>query len=130
MLILGHQSTPENPKITMKKFFARPQICDPMLLWFNHGKLSVQPDEVVYLSSLENYTKFHLANSQTFISSRTMKLHEDQLSTKGQFVRLHRKFLLNLKFLLGFETTEEGKFACLSTGERLYVSRRKSRRFP
>ena len=111
----------------MKKFFARPQTCDPMLLWFNHGKLSVQPNEVVYLSSLENYTKFHLTNNINFISSRTMKLHEAQLSSKGQFIRLHRKFLLNLKFLLGFETTEEGKFACLSTGEKLCVSRRKGR---
>ncbi|MFN3851557.1 MAG: LytR/AlgR family response regulator transcription factor [Spirosomataceae bacterium] len=112
----------------MKKYFTKPSYCDPNLLWFEHGKLSIQPDEVVYLSSLENYTKFHLSGGRVLISSRTMKLHQEQLNVIGQnFARIHRKFLLNLKYLNCIEESEDGHVARLSTGEEIIVSRRKAK---
>jgi DNA-binding LytR/AlgR family response regulator len=114
----------------MKKFFTKPAYCDPSLLWFEHGKMAIQPDEVVYMSSLENYTKFHLADGQVIISSRTMKLHEDQLSQIGfNFARIHRKYVLNLNYLKSIEESSEGHIARLSNGDKIMVSRRKAKGF-
>ncbi len=114
----------------MKKYFTKPDFCDPMMLWFEHGKMSIKPEEVVYMSSLENYTKFHLADGQIILSSRTMKLHEDQLVQKGlNFARIHRKYVLNLNYLNSIEQSEDGHFAHLSNGDSIIVSRRKAKDF-
>lgn len=96
-------------------------------LWLNHRKKSVHPEEVVYLKSYDNYTRFHLSNGQVILASYTMKTFEKQLSDKGEFTRIHRGTLVNLKYLMGFEKTTCGGFACLSTGEKIDVSRRKMR---
>lgn len=115
---------------TMKKFCTKPSFCDPSLIWFEHGKMAIQPEEVVYMSSLENYTKFHLADGQVIISSRTMKLYEDQLSQKGfNFARIHRKYVLNLNYLTKIELSSIGHVARLSTGDEIMISRRKMKCF-
>jgi DNA-binding LytR/AlgR family response regulator len=114
----------------MKKYFTKPAYCDPSLLWFEHGKMAIQPEEVVYMSSLENYTKFHLADGQIIVSSRTMKLHEDQLSQQGlNFARIHRKYVLNLNYLTNIEESSDGHIARLSTGDNIVFSRRKVKNF-
>lgn len=99
------------------------------MLWFNHRKKSVFLEEVVYLKSFENYTRFYLKSGQNFLTSFTMKKYEQQLTNKGGFTRIHRGTLLNLKYLLGFEKTNDGHQACLSTGEKIGISRRKMKKF-
>jgi two-component system LytT family response regulator len=98
-------------------------------LWFNHRKKCVRADEVVYLKSCDNYTRFYLKNGKQFMSSHTMKIYEQQLLNKGDFTRVHRGTLLNLKYLTKFEKNTEGNWAYLSTGERIFVSRRKLKKF-
>ena len=99
------------------------------VLWFNHKKKCVRTDEVVYLKSFDNYTKFYLSNGKQIMSSHTMKIYEQQLLNKGDFSRVHRGTLLNLKYLTKFEKNPEGNWAHLSTGERIFVSRRKIKKF-
>jgi DNA-binding LytR/AlgR family response regulator len=113
----------------MKTYFTKPNFCDPQLIWFDHGKTCIRPDEVVYLSSLENYTEFHLKCGKKVVSSRTLKIHESQLLEKGQFARIHRKFMLNLQYLKEIERSGEEHFALLTTGDKIIVSRRKARNF-
>ena len=98
---------------------------EPHLLWFNHKKKCVRTDEVVYLKSFDNYTKFYLSNGKQIMSSHTMKIYEQQLLTKGDFSRVHRGILLNLKYLTKFEKSTQGNWAYLSTGEKIFVSREK-----
>jgi DNA-binding LytR/AlgR family response regulator len=100
---------------------------NPDLLWFNHRKKSIKPEDVVYLKSCDNYTKFYLKSGKNFLASLTMKSYERQLSDKGNFSRINRGILVNLNYITGFEKTEEGNVACLSTGEKIGVSRRKMR---
>lgn len=102
---------------------------EPNVLWFNHNKKCVYTDDVVYLKSFDNYTKFYLSNGRQFLSSHTMKVYEQRLQNKGDFTRVHRGTLLNLKYLTKFERNPEGNWACLSTGERIFVSRRKLKKF-
>ncbi|MFY7910181.1 MAG: LytR/AlgR family response regulator transcription factor [Emticicia sp.] len=100
---------------------------NPNFLWFNHGKKSINPDEVVYLKSCDNYTRFYLSDGKSFLASSTMKSYEKELLKRGYFTRLHRGTLVNLKYLTGIERTKDGPVACLSTGQRIDVSRRKMR---
>lgn len=109
----------------MKNTIIPKKVCNSEMLWLNHRKKSIHPEEVVYLKSYDNYTKFHLSSGQIILASYTMKTFELQLSNKGDFTRIHRGTLLNLKYLTGFEKTIEGNLACLSTGEKIDVSRRK-----
>ncbi|RFS18554.1 LytTR family DNA-binding domain-containing protein [Emticicia sp. C21] len=99
------------------------------LLWFDHKKKCIPADEVVYLKSFENYTRFYLSNGKQFMSSHTMKIYEQQLTDMGDFSRVHRGTLLNLKYLTKFEKNPDGNWAYLSTGERIFVSRRKLKKF-
>lgn len=111
----------------MKTITNQKEIRNTDILWLNHRKKSVHAKDVVYLKSYDNYTKFHLNNGQVILASYTMKIFEKQLSDKGDFTRIHRGTLVNLKYLTGFEKTTCGGFACLSTGEKIDVSRRKMR---
>ena len=111
----------------MKNTINPKRICNSEVLWLNHRKKSIHPEDVVYLKSYENYTKFHLSSGQVILASYTMKIFEKQLSNKGDFTRIHRGTLVNLKYLTGFEKTTFGNVACLSTGEKIDVSRRKMR---
>jgi len=113
----------------MKTFFTKPNFCDPQLIWFDHGKTCIRPEEVVYLSSLENYTEFHLKCGKKVVSSRTLKIHEIQLINKGQFTRVHRKFMLNLQYLQQIERNGEEHIALLTTGDKIIVSRRQAKKF-
>lgn len=97
------------------------------ILWLNHRKKRVHAEDVVYLKSYDNYTRFYLNDGQVILASYTMKIFEKQLSEKGDFTRIHRGTLVNLKYLTGFEKTTFGNVACLSTGEKIDVSRRKIR---
>ncbi|MDX1477132.1 MAG: LytTR family DNA-binding domain-containing protein [Saprospiraceae bacterium] len=45
-----------------------------------------------------NYTTFHLADRSRLLSSRTLKDHEDVLTTQG-FVRVHKSHLINPRYI-------------------------------
>lgn len=111
----------------MKTTIPQKETCNSAILWLNHRKKSVHLEDVVYLKSYDNYTKFHLNNGQIILASYTMKIFEKQLSDKGNFTRIHRGTLVNLNYLIGIERTKDGHVACLSTGQRIDVSRRKMR---
>ncbi len=111
----------------MKNYTQKQNNINNELLWFNHQKTSVQLEEVVYLKSLENYTQFYLKSGQVLIASYTMKSYEQKLSGNQHFTRIDRGTVINLRYLLKFETNEEGNFALLSTGEKMGISRRKSK---
>lgn len=96
-------------------------------LWFNHRKKSINPEEVVYLKSCDNYTRFYLSDGKSFLASSTMKAYEKALISRGPFIRLHRGTLVNLNYLTGIERTKDGHVANLSTGQKIEVSRRKMR---
>ena len=111
----------------MKNYTMPQKDTNSELLWFNHKKISIKPEEVVYLKSCDNYTRFYLSDGKSFLASSTMKSYEKELHKRGYFTRLHRGTLVNLRYLTGIERTKDGHVACLSTGQRIDVSRRKMR---
>ncbi len=111
----------------MKNFNNTQKQEDSNALWFNYRKKSIKPEEVVYLKSCDNYTRFFLSDGKSFLASSTMKAYEKALLSKGSFTRLHRGTLVNLNYIMSIERTKDGHVANLSTGQKIEVSRRKMR---
>jgi DNA-binding LytR/AlgR family response regulator len=82
-------------------------------------KITINYTEVTYLASDINYTQIHYLTGKPQLQSLTLKRFEETL--KGDFIRIHRGFLVNRKYIL--ETNEfEVRMQC---GAVLPVARRR-----
>jgi DNA-binding LytR/AlgR family response regulator len=85
------------------------------------SRIKADFEKVVYLSSDINYTALHFANGQKEIFAYTLKIFEDFLKTDGHFIRIHRHFLVNKKFIEMKNRTD----IKLVTGINLPIARRR-----
>lgn len=83
----------------------------------------VQPDDIAWLESISNYTRFHFTDGKEKTSSKTLGEYEDLLRAKN-FLRIHRSYIINLKWLIKYHRGDGG-FVELKDGTRLEVSIRK-----
>lgn len=56
-------------------------------------------EDLVYLKSDKNYTIFKMRDGNTIISSKNLKIFEDELKGIPNFVRPHRSFIVNLDYV-------------------------------
>jgi DNA-binding LytR/AlgR family response regulator len=70
-------------------------------------------NEIVYMKSAKNYTIFKLKSGKEIISSKTLRIFEDELKEVSNFVRPHRSFMVN------FDYVDDLKFNC--RGGELYI---------
>lgn len=83
--------------------------------------------DLIRLEGIRNYTLLHLQDGSTILSSRTLKVYENVLSTIG-FVRVHRSHLINLKCMNHYDKSEL-TFAVMQNKDYISISRRKRRNF-
>lgn len=67
----------------------------------------VEIDTIVKCQSSGNYTIFYFADKKDLLISRTLKEFDDQLSSQG-FFRIHRSWLINASFIVGYDKREGG----------------------
>lgn len=79
--------------------------------------------DIVRLEAEDNYTHFLLKNGDRITASRTIKAYEETLAQLN-FVRVHKKHIVNLNFLKTY-IRGEGGYLVLENGETIEVSRRK-----
>ncbi|SOE20352.1 LytTr DNA-binding domain-containing protein [Spirosomataceae bacterium TFI 002] len=91
-------------------------------------KNMVNLNDVAYLKSAKNYTIFKLKNGKELISSKTLRIFEEELESVANFVRPHRSYIVN------FDYVDDLRFNC--RGGELYlddevinISRRKAAEF-
>jgi DNA-binding LytR/AlgR family response regulator len=87
----------------------------------NEKNFGIDFNEVVYLASDINYTFVHFQNGNQQIHAYTLKMFENFLSQSANFVRIHRKFLVNRQFI-DFKTENHIK---LLNGNYLPIARRR-----
>lgn len=82
----------------------------------NHGKIIIKTfdslyivpvQDILYCESDSNYTRFHLTRDRQIMVSTTLKDYEDILADSN-FFRVHKSFLVNLKYISRFEKAEGG----------------------
>jgi two-component system LytT family response regulator len=67
----------------------------------------VPVNEIIYFESDGNYVNVYLADQSKIMVSALLKEYEDLLNKNG-FFRVHRSYLINMKYIRSFEKAEGG----------------------
>lgn len=64
------------------------------------GKIVVvQLEDLLYMEASSNYTEFTLKDGISFKASKSLKTFSDQIESHPDFIRIHRAFVINKKYL-------------------------------
>jgi two-component system, LytTR family, response regulator len=88
--------------------------------------LNISTKNITQLEAHSNYTLFYFVDGNTLLVSKTMKEYLGFLDE--HFVRIHKKFVINLRYLSQFDLSEES-CVLLKDGRKLSISRRKKKVF-
>lgn len=116
----GHQQSQTNELIDAAAI--SPQQQNRIVLKDN-GKIKIIPtQQVQYFEAADDYVKIHTAEG-IFLKNKTMQFFEQKMDA-GNFVRIHRSYLVNIHLISRIEPYEkDGHLAILSIGIRLPVSK-------
>jgi len=88
----------------------------------SHQKISVFPVENIrYIESQDDYVMIYTTESK-HLKQKTMKFFESHLDP-GQFVRIHRTYIVNVEQIIQLEPYEKDSYVCvIKDGSKLKVS--------
>lgn len=86
----------------------------------------IKMKDIVRLEASGRYTKFHLANKEVILSSRTMGDFEETLST-NEFFRIHETHIINLLYIDRFH--KGNNYVLLTDKTELPLARRRKEDF-
>lgn len=110
--LLEHLLQSVNKKTPPKKI-ALPQL----------GGISfIEVDDMVSLQADSNYTIIHMHNMQKLVISKTLKDFEELLD-QTQFARIHKSYIVNLRYIKEYSTTDGGVVK-MTDGNQWSISRR------
>ncbi|HEX7411686.1 MAG TPA: LytTR family DNA-binding domain-containing protein [Bacteroidales bacterium] len=115
--LMEHFLQTVNKKILPKKI-ALPQL----------GGISfIEVDDIVSLQADGNYTIIHLNSMQKLVITKTLKDFEELLD-QTQFARIHKSYIVNLKYIKEYSTTDGGVVK-MTDGNQWSISRRQLESF-
>jgi two-component system LytT family response regulator len=79
-------------------------------------------DDMVSLQADSNYTIIHMNNMQKLVVSKTLKEFEELLDPT-QFARIHKSYIVNLRYIKEYSTTDGG-IVKMADGNQWSISRR------
>ncbi len=110
--LLTHLLQTVNSKVAPKKI-ALPQL----------GGISfIEVDDMVSLQADSNYTIIHMNTMQKMVISKTLKDFEELLDPT-QFARIHKSYIVNLRYIKEYSTTDGG-IVKMTDGNQWSLSRR------
>lgn len=81
----------------------------------------ISVEDIVWLESQDDYVMIYTTSGK-YLKQETMKHFEEHLDT-GQFIRVHRSYIVKLDAIVQLELYEKGSYlAVLSTGAKVKVS--------
>ncbi len=92
------------------------------------GFIILKNDEITHLEASDNYTMIYLANGTRHLSSKNIKVYEDNLNA-NVFYRTHKSYIVNVEHHLKEFSRKEGNMAVLQNGKMVPVARRKMTSF-
>jgi len=87
------------------------------------GFTFVNFEEIIRCEAQGNYTEVFMDDGNSFLITKTLKHYEENLSEKG-FFRVHKKHLINLRFVRRFIKGKQGMVE-MQDGKMIEVSFRK-----
>jgi len=92
------------------------------LIILNKGSFQVlHIKDIIYFESEGNYTKIHLSNGQVILSSKTLKIFEDEIKN-NTIIRISRSILFNTSYMIGFKSVNNKKYVVIKNNHLLEVS--------
>ncbi len=85
----------------------------------------IKLNDILYLRSAKNYTIFKLKDGREIISSKTLKIFEEELQGIVNFVRPHRSYIINLDYVDNLNFNCRGGEVIIHD-HKIFVSRRKA----
>ena len=82
----------------------------------------IEVDDMVSLQADSNYTIIHMNNMQKLVISKTLKDFEELLDPT-QFARIHKSYIVNLRYIKEYSTTDGG-IVKMTDGNQWSISRR------
>jgi DNA-binding LytR/AlgR family response regulator len=82
--------------------------------------------EIAFLEGIRNYTLIHLHNGRQYMSTKTLKCHEEELKS-CPFFRVHKTYLVNMRYVSSHDA--DFNFLSLKNEIRVAISRRKRKDF-
>jgi two-component system, LytTR family, response regulator len=92
-----------------------------------HGYTFVELADVLYCESDNSYTRFYLANGEIYLITKTLGDVEETLAG-GDFFRIHKQFLINLKRISRFVKSDGGAIF-MPNGVSIPISRSRKEEF-
>ncbi len=83
-------------------------------------EITIRTDLIRWIESDDHYLKIH-TNESSLLKRSTLEQMAEEL--KPNFVRIHRKYLVNKEQIIGKEKQQRDEFVILRSGERLKVGR-------
>jgi DNA-binding LytR/AlgR family response regulator len=89
-------------------------------------KVKIPFDDILYLEGSDNYTLIHLNTGKVKVSSKTL-LYHIQNSLNDSFIRIHRAFCVNKKYVKESQRYDFKHIThlYLNNGKQLSVARRR-----
>jgi len=119
--------SPEKLKALIESLQSKGEVGEKIALPSMEGLRFVNLDEILYCESQDNYTQFFLIDGSRIMVSKTIKHFEEILDVK-KFFRVHRSFILNLRYIDKY-VKGEGGYVVMKQGARIPVSRRRKESF-
>jgi two-component system, LytTR family, response regulator len=85
------------------------------------GVFLFEPEKIICMEGLSNYTKIYLSSQKPLLVSKTLKEYEDILTDHG-FIRVHKSFLINKQHV---KKIDADNTLWLTNDIQVAVSRRK-----
>ncbi len=76
-----------------------------LLLKSEYRNVAVPIDTILYVESIDNYVRVHLADGRSVLSKIPLRAVEEQLPP-GEFLRIHRSYVVPKSRIAGFSRTE------------------------
>ena len=93
-----------------------------------NGYLIIRNQDIVHLEASDNYTMIYLNDGSRHLSSKNIKVYEENLDQKT-FFRTHKSHIINIENHLKEFSRSEGNVAIMTNGKYVPISRRKMSNF-
>lgn len=94
---------------------------EKIALPYQNGVSFVNISDIIYCEADDNYTKFHLANKQSYLVTKPLKDIQETLEERG-FMRVHRQYLINLNQIKKY-VKGEGNYLIMVDEKSIPVAR-------
>jgi two-component system LytT family response regulator len=97
------------------------KVHDKIAISTSDGFNIIPINEIIYCHAISNYTRFHLADKKSILSSYTLKQYDELLTTQS-FFRAHRSYLINMAHVKMYKKGDGGEIV-MSNGDEIELSR-------